>query len=135
MPAIASVPTIPVINPYQRHIDALCLADESIDLSKMPSMKIQFHTSIDNLLNHMYATFEAPEFNDENRKLMQTMLDNYRTDGLSAIRQVPPTIVDAVWPVMMMKMLLCDYRLPIDTRHLTTFKEFHKRYDELIISA
>ena len=138
MPTIASAIVAPVANPYQKHIDALRMADELIAMSKMEemhSMKAQFHKSVDDLLNHMHDTFDAPAFSIENKKLMQTVLANYRTDGISAIRRVPPTIVDAIWPVMMMKMLLCDYRLPIDHRKLTAFREFHNRYGELIVSA
>ncbi len=132
VPALANVE----INPHQKYIDALRMMDETIALSKDPGKRKEMHASWDRLFEYMYDHFEAPAVNSENFAALRNILQRKYSEEtlLAELRKIPPTIIDAVWPVAVAACLLREYQLPIIARDLTTYKEFHNRYGALILA-
>lgn len=55
------------------------------------------------------------------------------SDGIDW-RAVPPAVPEAVWPILVMKVLLRDYSVPIFPRNLgESFRKFQMRYGKLIL--
>ena len=153
--AVPAVAKAIFTHPYQKHIDALRMMDEAIvfgegvprwnnslrqeenyNIRKNSNFSVQLHSKVDELINHLHNNWNPPEDTEENRKAIRELLCGGQYNGevyKHEVRSIPPTVIDAVWPVLMMKALLRDYQLPINHRALTTFTEFHTRYGWLIL--
>ena len=140
-------PILPVANPHQHIIDALKLYDKVIaDYAKYkgrrefsgewdPKLNDQLHASVDELFEHIYATFRV----EKSEKVLHAFRDivNDRTVGKIAeneIRKIPPVYIEEVWPAAMMKVILRDRALPISHRKLKTFGRFHNTYGWMILN-
>lgn len=53
----------------------------------------------------------------------------------TAMRDIPPTILEVVWPVAIARFLLRDHAVPLLHRKSSTFPEFHRRYGLMILSS
>lgn len=138
------VPAIPAAHPHQHIIDALKLYDEflvamnnhigykRITGKKSESMYEKMHLTMDALFDHIHATFKY-ERSEEAFNAVATMLRGEHLPNEADLRKIPPVIVEAAWPVFMMKTILRDRAAPINHRELKSFKEFHDRYGVYIL--
>lgn len=109
------------------------------------------HQAWDDCFNFIFANFAWPETGQKNGEgcnwdtkhreveMVRPLIDGtYRAGGpeMEAImRSIPPVLLDEVWPVGIARFLLRDQRLPLNHRWLFTFKEFHERYGNMILSC
>ncbi len=133
IPAAIAAPVIePVVATESKYVVALRMMDGVIAARQHP---VIMHPRMDALFDYIHTNFDEPVYNAESRAASKDLLCNYGYNTDEMIRKVPPVIIDAVWPIAVMKLLLRDYALPLNHRKLTSFKMFHDRYGKFILEA
>lgn len=110
------------MNKFER---ALGLVDAILADLKNPDI----HAPTSQLLELFDAEFPVPD--DEHLKPTYDLLMN-----LDAIdwRAVPTAVPEAIWPILLMQVLLRDNHAPISPRILgESFRKFQMRYGKLIM--
>ena len=93
--------------------------------------KEALHTHFDALLAYLHANFTTA-VTDENLLAAKDVL---RSTDIEGWRKVPPTVIDAVYPIALARMALKFDAMPINPNKLTEFDKFHKRHGALIIQS
>ena len=129
MAAAAALPAVAAnaIQPNKYEV-AIALYDQCVATRKNNDA---LHTNFDALLKHLHANFTT-EVTDANIALTVDVLKSADIEGW---RRIPPTVIDAVYPIALARMALKYDELPLRPTKLKQFDTFHERYGVLIISA
>lgn len=131
MAAAAAVPTVAakvIQTQPNKYAEAIRIYDLCVEHK---ADKVLLHTHFDALLAHLHANFTTA-VTDAN---MSATKDVLRTMDIEGWRKIPPTVIDAVYPIALARMALRFDELPIQPSKLTEFDTFHKRYGALIIQS
>lgn len=109
------------------------------------------HQAWDDCFNFIFANFAWPETGQPDGgccnwntkhpevEMVRPLIDGtYKSGGseMEAImRSIPPVLLDEIWPVGIARFLLRDHQMPLNHRWLFTFREFHNRYGNMILSS
>ena len=110
-----------------KYEEALRLFDLAVDAGQDSTL---VSLRIDDLLRFCRDNFEAPPVDEENRRAVGKILHRPTYEGW---RDIPPPMVDAIYPIALIKMGLCHYNMPIDTNKMKEFDWFHEAYGQLIL--
>lgn len=83
------------------------------------------------LLRYLHTNFTT-EYTEKNAAAAREVLQSTDTAGW---RQIPPTVIDAVYPIALARMALKFDALPLNPSKLSEFDNFHQRYGRLIIDC
>lgn len=142
-------------NPYQKYITGLELFDAVLAETRNTGEKVRSVTDRYYETFGTFITFMNENFPDPGRDQMVTSQLNaflaviYKQHEAvaagtmnakdkvtchDAIKKVPPEISDFIWPVVALKSLLSEYRVPINTSQIKGFDVFVARYSRHIVS-
>lgn len=135
-PAIASVEGrggVPAAHPYQKYLDALVIFDSCVMWNEKNQLDV-LNKSVDRLLAHFREKFQIPAAGDEEAMILtKDLLSDEGHTKYADFRSIPPVIGEKVWPILIMKVMLRDYRLRINLMKLKEFKWFHETYGSFIL--
>lgn len=131
MAAAAAVPSVAakvIQTQPNKYEEAIRLYDVCV-AHKADVLAVNVH--FDALLTYVHANFTT-EMTDTNLFAANDVL---RTMDIEGWRKIPPTVIDAVYPIALARMALRFDKLPIIPSKLKEFDTFHKRYGRLIIDS
>jgi len=85
----------------------------------------------DVFLEYIHANFTPPK-NDHATMLALSDMLNIPWQNLHEQQVIPPLVSDDVYPVMLLRVALCVYCIPVHTQNLKQFHIFYKRYSSLM---
>ena len=86
----------------------------------------------DNLLRHFRENFVAPKYDEEHLAATHMAIKNKNYDEW---RKMPPPILEAIYPVALMKMGLCHDHLYLNSDKMKESDWFCDVYKDLIFAA
>lgn len=117
---------------YQVALQKYDLIGEA-DPSDQPTVTMMF----DDLLTFLFAEFDLSGDHDELVKQCKWLLDDSRKDtgktSSQLLRETPSPVIEAMWPVALVKAVLCEHKARINTRTSHTFDKFAKAYINYIL--
>jgi len=94
----------------------------------------ELHATMKRMLDYIDEKFCVPtNSNEEGTACFDVLSDDF---DVSKILKHPPEIIEAVWPVAVMRLAMRDWRLPISPLKIhSEFRRFQSRYGVLIMSG
>ena len=124
-PAMAKAVTAAPVNKYEEAIRLYDLTVAAKNDAKVCNEKFN------DLLRYLHTNFTT-EYSEKNAAAAREVLQSTDTAGW---RQIPPTVIDAVYPIALARMALKFDALPLNPIKLSEFDNFHRRYGRLIIDS
>ena len=125
---------------YEKYVTAIKFADRLIEVGKEPARLEELHTLFDEALTFLGDNFESPTRDKTLITEAKNVLfpgrekdGSWKNNSEELLKYIPPTISDAVWPIAFTRLLLKEYKLPIEPSKLKRFDWFHKTYGWLVV--
>jgi hypothetical protein len=98
---------------------------------------VELHIRLDRFVTHLCDNFPTPDVTDPAQiDAMAALLLGTAADLEAAVREIPPDMEDAFYPIALMRVALLVYRIPIDPDKVKKqFDRFRKTYGPLLIEA
>jgi len=98
---------------------------------------VELHLRLDLFTTHLLDNFPAPDATDSAQVAAGAALLRAPAAELeAAVREIPPDMEDAFYPIALMRVALTIYRIPLNpAKMMKTFDRFHKTYGPLLIEA
>jgi len=131
------------VNSNQHIIDALRYYDEFLAAAAKnagrkafsgkidPVLDGKMYDAVDQLLEHIFKTFHYEKSEAVYKATQDILFGSDATE--EKLRRVPPVIVEAAWPVALVKVILRDRAIPLNHRKMKSFKQFHTQYGWAIL--
>ena len=124
-----------VVDPYFKYKKALQMYDEA-KLRNINDKTIS--AEIDKVFRFIDENFTKPTYSREEYEACEAMLyrrfpENETLETM--VRKVPSPIMEAIWPIALMKTALSVDNLKLNPSHMKEFDNFHDLYGKLIIGV
>ena len=98
---------------------------------------VELHRRLDSFVAHLCDNFPVPNEKDSAQlDACAALLGATSADLEAAVREIPPDMQDAFYPVALMRIALTIYQIPLNpAKMMKQFDRFHKTYGPMIIEA
>ena len=98
---------------------------------------VELHRRLDLFTTHLLDNFPVPDATDPAQlDACAALICATAADLEAAVREIPPDMEDAFYPVALMRVALAVYRIPLNpAKMMKTFDQFHKTYYKFIMDA
>ena len=98
---------------------------------------VELHRRLDLFTTHLLDNFPVPDATDPAQiDALAALLRGPASELEAAVQEIPPDIVDELYPVALMRVALAVYRIPLNpAKMMKTFDQFHKTYYKFIMDA
>jgi hypothetical protein len=116
-----------------KYTEAVRLLNDCRDVND----NVELHIRLDRFVAHLCDNFPVPDEKDTAQiDAMASLLLGTAADLEAAVREIPPDMEDAFYPVALTRVALAVYRIPLNpAKMMKTFDRFHKTYGPLLIEA
>ena len=116
-----------------KYTEAVRLLNHCLDVTDVKER----HSRIDSFFVHLLDNFPVPDATDPAQlDAMAALLRGTAADLEAAVREIPPDMEDAFYPIALTRVALVVYQIPIDPdKMIKTFDRFHIAYGPLLIEA
>jgi hypothetical protein len=97
---------------------------------------VELHRRLDLFTTHLLDNFPVPDATDPAQlDACAALICATAADLEAAVREIPPDMEDAFYPVALMRVALAVYQIPLNPGMMKTFDRFHKAYGPMIVDA
>jgi len=97
---------------------------------------VELHRRLDQFVAHLCDNFPVPDATDPAQiNALAALLRGPASELEAAVKEIPPSVEDVLYPVVLMRVALNIYRIPLNPGKMKTFDQFHKAYYPLIDKA
>jgi hypothetical protein len=97
---------------------------------------VELHLRLDQFVTHLLDNFPTPDATDSAQvAALAALLRGPASELETAVQEIPPSVEDVLYPVVLMRVALTVYRIPLDPGKMKTFDQFHKAYGRFIMAA
>ena len=98
---------------------------------------VELHRRLDSFVAHLCDNFPVPNEKDSAQlDACAALLGATSADLEAAVREIPPDMQDAFYPVALTRIALTVYQIPLNpAKMMKQFDRFHKTYGPMIIEA
>jgi len=116
-----------------KYTEAVRLLNDCRDVND----NVELHIRLGRFVAHLCDNFPVPDEKDPAQiDAMASLLLGTAADLEAAVREIPPDMEDAFYPVALMRVALAVYQIPLDpAKVMKQFDRFHKTYGPLLIEA
>ena len=116
-----------------KYTEAVRLLNDCRDVND----NVELHIRLDRFVAHLCDNFPVPDEKDPAQiDAMSALLLGTAADLEAAVREIPPDMEDAFYPIALMRVALAVYRIPLDpAKMMKQFDRFHETYGPLLIEA
>ena len=94
---------------------------------------VELHLRLDLFTTHLLDNFPVPDATDPAQlDACAALICATAADLEAAVREIPPDMEDAFYPVALMRVALTVYRIPLQPTMSKTFDQFHTTYHKFI---
>ena len=116
-----------------KYTEAVRLLNDCRDVND----NVELHIRLERFVAHLCDNFPTPDEKDPAQiDAMASLLLGTAADLEAAVREIPPDMEDAFYPVALMRVALAVYQIPLNpAKMMKTFDQFHKTYYKFIMDA
>jgi len=116
-----------------KYTEAVRLLNHCCDVADVKEL----HRRLDSFFAHLCDNFPVPDATDSAQlDACAALLSATSADLEAAVREIPPDMQDAFYPVALMRIALTVYQIPLNpAKMMKQFDRFHKTYGPMIIEV
>ena len=98
---------------------------------------VELHRRLDLFTTHLLDNFPVPDPSDPAQlDACAALICATAADLEAAVREIPPDMEDAFYPVALMRVALTVYQIPLNpAKMMKTFDRFHNAYGPMIVDS